>query len=391
MRVLFDHQIFEMQQFGGISRYFTELFKSFEVDQKINWTLALEYTNNEYLNEWGHTKNKFSKKPKPYDEFLNGLNFRGKWKLFELKNKIFHSEKNIGINHRTTKKYLTSNNYDLFHPTYYDDYFLDLISKKPFVVTAHDLIYEKFSAKYPIKDPYIKSKENLLKMASRIIAVSENTKKNLVEHYKIEPNKIEVIYLASSLNLGANNKKPQTVELPEKYFLFVGNRSYYKNFTFFIEIAAKFLYEDKNLSVVCTGKAFEKDEIILLNNLGIADRVKQLFANDEELSYLYTNALAFIFPSLYEGFGIPVLEAFSCDCPVLLSNQSSLPEVGGDAAIYFNPTDQLSLHQALEKVIGDGNVREELKLKGRERLKDFSWEKTAIKTVDLYKSVLAQG
>jgi glycosyltransferase involved in cell wall biosynthesis len=108
------------------------------------------------------------------------------------------------------------------------------------------------------------------------------------------------------------------------------------------------------------------------------------------LKNLYKNAQAFVFPSLYEGFGLPVLEAFSCGCPAILSNASSLPEIGDDGAIYFNPYDNESITNAIEKVLFDEKFRYNLIQKGFDRLKFFSWDKTAISTKKVYDSLLHQ-
>ena len=106
------------------------------------------------------------------------------------------------------------------------------------------------------------------------------------------------------------------------------------------------------------------------------------------MAYFYQNALAFIFPSLYEGFGIPVLESFACGCPLLCSNVSSLPEVAGNAACYFDPYSEESIRDAVVKLLDDSNFREELIDKGYEQLKKFSWKQTSEETKKIYESVL---
>jgi glycosyltransferase involved in cell wall biosynthesis len=171
----------------------------------------------------------------------------------------------------------------------------------------------------------------------------------------------------------------------------VGNRSGYKNFVFFIESIAGILYNHEDLHVVCAGSLpFTNEEKHFLTNLNLLNQVHHIKINDTILKNLYENARAFIFPSLYEGFGLPVLEAFSCGCPVLLSNSSSLPEVGGEGAIYFDPYDSASLTDALENLISDDYLRKQLALKGCERLKLFSWQKTANETKSVYENLINQ-
>jgi glycosyltransferase involved in cell wall biosynthesis len=126
----------------------------------------------------------------------------------------------------------------------------------------------------------------------------------------------------------------------------------------------------------------------ILKDLDIHTKVRVVRSNDYILPQLYTNARAFIFPSLYEGFGLPVLEAFSCGCPVVASNTSSLPEIGGEAACYFDPHDPGSLVQALESVIMDTHSREHYIKKGRERVSEFSWKKTVRDTKTVYENVM---
>jgi glycosyltransferase involved in cell wall biosynthesis len=178
-------------------------------------------------------------------------------------------------------------------------------------------------------------------------------------------------------------------KFPQKYLLFVGNRRVYKNFDTFTESISQLLRDDKNLYLICAGGGkFTPSEIASLEKSGVINKVTQCSFDDNILAQLYQNALAFIFPSLYEGFGIPILEAFFCGCPVVASNISSLPEVAGDAAEYFDPLDKISILNAVKKIAYDHGLRCKLKNKGYERLKNFSWEKTANQTKMLYKSIL---
>ena len=121
---------------------------------------------------------------------------------------------------------------------------------------------------------------------------------------------------------------------------------------------------------------------------GVEQNLQYSPVNDTILSSLYTNALAFVFPSLYEGFGIPILEAFACNCPVLISNTSSLPEIAGDACISFDPKDKSSILDAVKHVLSDKSLQAELREKGRKRLNFFSWERTAKETKQVYKNVI---
>ena len=367
MKVLYDHQIFTSQIYGGISRYFFELMKNFENDDGIDYDLPLRYSYNHYLNKYNDLK---------YKPFLKNFNFRGKYRLINILNK------------RVSKKYISKRDYDIFHPTYYDPYFLDYIGRKPFVLTIYDMIHEIYSEVFPLKDKTSKRKKLLAQKATKIIAISENTKKDIIKFLGIDENKIEVIYLANSFNMNKDDKIINVVR-PEKYILFVGSRSIYKNFYLFIETITPLLIKDSELNVVCAGggifKEMEKEKFKKLN---IVNKIFQYSISDNILAYLYQKAIAFVFPSLYEGFGIPILESFACGCPVICSKTSSLPEVAGDAAMYFDPTDKLSMLDSIEKVIYNDELKKQLVNKGIERVKEFTWEKTAEKTKKLYEDIL---
>jgi glycosyltransferase involved in cell wall biosynthesis len=122
--------------------------------------------------------------------------------------------------------------------------------------------------------------------------------------------------------------------------------------------------------------------------LHISDRTSCKFASDNDLAELYSKAIAFVFPSLYEGFGIPVLEAFASQCPAIISNTSSLPEIGGDAAVYFDPYSIDDMRNQIERVICSSSLQNEMNEKGKERIKLFSWEKCARETMEVYKSLI---
>jgi glycosyltransferase involved in cell wall biosynthesis len=143
-----------------------------------------------------------------------------------------------------------------------------------------------------------------------------------------------------------------------------------------------------DLRLVCTGKPFDNAEMQFLKSLGILDRTSCLFASEAELKNLYATALLFVYPSLYEGFGIPILEAFAMNCPMAISNTSCFPEVAGDAALYFDPQSIDEMRSVMENAILSPSLRNELVLKGQERLKLYSWRKCAEETAKVYQKVL---
>jgi len=367
MKVLYDHQIFTSQVYGGISRYFFELLKHFKDDGEVECELYIRYSNNHYLKELNHL---------PYKTFFENYSFRGKDRLLNILNK------------KVSKKAIYEGNYDIFHPTYYDPYFLDFLNSKPFVLTIYDMIHEIYPEMFSSKDETSKRKKLLAQKATRIIAISENTKKDIIKFLGIDEGKIEVIYLSNSFNI---YKGDETInmKIPEKYILFVGSRIGYKNFELFIEAISPLLNNDIELNVVCAGGGkFNDMEIEKLKSLKIESKVFYYSGSDTVLAYLYNKAVAFVFPSLYEGFGIPILESFACECPVICSKTSSLPEVAGDAAVYFEPESELSILDCVQKVIYNNSLRSQLVYKGSQRVKEFSWEKTTKKTKKIYEDIL---
>ena len=276
---------------------------------------------------------------------------------------------------------------DVFHPTFYDDYFLNNIGETPFVLTIYDMIHEVFPECFPgdnNRTTFFKKK--LYSAARQVIAISEHTKKDIMEIFEVPGEKITVIPLANSLVCNTEKQNENYRNLVSgKYILFVGGRGTYKNFMFFISSISKLLEKDSGIKVICTGQPFDKSELAYLDSMDLSSKVVCFSFNDKDLSSLYSNAEMFVFPSLYEGFGIPVLEAFACGCPALLSNTTSLPEVGGEAAEYFNPKSVVEIRSTVEKVLFNSALRKKMVQKGYERLKLFSWDETVRKTGEVYK------
>lgn len=364
MKILFDHQIFSWQRYGGISRYFYEIMRNLSTQITIKNTTF--FSDNHYIKNNSIIK---------HHSIIPQSDFEWKKQIYSKVNKL-----NSILSLKTLK-------YDILHPTYYDPYFLKFIDDKPYVLTVHDLIHEKYPILFSRDDITIKQKREVIFNATKIIAVSENTKKDIIDFYNLPSNKIEVIYHGFELKV---NDKPNllNLKLPGRYVLFVGERTRYKNFDNFATALSIIMRKDKFLYIVCAGIPFTIDEKNLLKNLKIIDRTLQYLVNDSELVFLYKNALAFIYPSLYEGFGIPILESFSNDCPVILSNASAFPEVADDSGVYFNPLDNDSIYEAISSVIYNEEVRKKLMEKGRKRLQQFSWELAAKKTEEVYKSIL---
>jgi glycosyltransferase involved in cell wall biosynthesis len=387
MRILFDHQTFSQQDYGGISRYFCEMMIRFSKDPSIDFTLALRYSQNENLHLYSQLNTYWSQRNNFFSD--NGFfSFLQKKIHFNALNYIFN-------NQQESERLLKKHEFDVFHPTYYNPYFIRYLQGKPYILTVHDMIHEVYPDDFSENDPAKLWKKQCIENASAIIAISENTKCDIIEYTTVEPEKIQVVYHGNPFENEHEPMKTITSTTPitegGSYLLFVGTRSGYKNFIFFIESISGLLLRNADLQLYCAGGGpFTGKEKKIMQKLNVIDKVQFVQTNNHRMKYLYQNARAFVFPSLYEGFGLPVLEAFSCGCPVILSNTSSLPEVGGDAALYFDPHDSESLTDAVDRLLSDDNLRKHLIRNGNERLKLFSWEKTAKTTKIVYNKVVNQ-
>lgn len=278
---------------------------------------------------------------------------------------------------------------DVFHAS---DWTQPPAKKAKLVTTIHDLAVLKYPEYFPsriLKNQKLRL-EWIKKEADAIIAVSKSTKGDIVELLKIDPQKIHVIYEAVPLEHKVKVNKKDIEEVKRKYklqnyILFVGTREPRKNLKRVIEAFKKI----KNLQLVIVGKkGWGKDkEFSMTNfqfsNIKFLDRV-----SNKELAILYAGAKCFVYPSFYEGFGLPVLEAMYYGCPVVCSNTSSLPEVAGKAAILVDPKRVDEIGLAIKKIIENKRLVRKLISKGFKQVKKFSWEKTAQQTLAVYQSLI---
>lgn len=243
------------------------------------------------------------------------------------------------------------------------------------VVTIHDIIH----LKYPVSDSYRRYYEIvfplMLTHSKHIITVSEFSKKEISSYFGIDESKISVVYS------GVDEKfKPKKLENQERYILGVSSIAYHKNFIGVVEAFLRLKTEGIKLYIVggVNEKIFGKDSKKILNEIKSNDNIKFLGrVDDNKLIELYSNAICFVYPSLYEGFGIPPLEAQACGCPVILSDIPVFKEIYGDSAVYFNPLDPDDIANKIEEVLNDDNLGTSLTQKGFENAKKYTWENSA--------------
>jgi len=277
-----------------------------------------------------------------------------------------------------------------FSPTHYAPRFAPC----PSVVSVMDLSYLFFPEMFRKNDLYQLTNWTAysVQQAKVVITISESSKNDIIEKYGKKPDQVRVIYPGiKSFSMKEKDWKDvvKAYNIPENYVLFVGTLQPRKNIQKLIE-AVSLLKKQDDLHVIVVGKKGWLYEEILSapEKWGVAERVHFLdFVTDEDLPHLYKNAQCFVLPSLYEGFGLPVLEAMQYGCPVITSNVSSLPEAGGDAALYCDPNSAQDIADKIEQVITDKKLRESMIEKGYAQVKKFSWEKAAREVVSILKDV----
>lgn len=380
MKILYDHQAFDMQRFGGVSNCFVQLLSHFP--DGVEYDISLLECDNVHLRGSGLIDVKpASLSP---DHFILRKHFLGQGVLYGWYSKLFPAKTSYGRNRLCSIEKLKQGDFDVFHPTFFDPYFLSFLNGKPYVLTVHDMIPELFSSK---KDAQVINKPLLCQKAAHIIAVSEKTKQDLINILSIPEEKVTVIYHGSPSIDNISESKPL---VSGRYFLYVGQRDRYKSFLPMVKALYPVLLHHQDIKIVCTGSSFSKKEMHYFENLSVANRIVHIRVNDVELRNLYSHAICFIYPSIYEGFGIPILEAYSANCPVLLNHASCFPEIAQDAAVYFHLDEQSSnLDKVMESFLQMPENEKALLLSRQEqRLSFFSWEKSAQKLANVYASII---
>ncbi|MBC2717621.1 MAG: glycosyltransferase family 4 protein [Desulfobacteraceae bacterium] len=366
MKIILDPEVFHLGN-CGLTRYYSALYKGL-LDKGVNIDCPVYLSGNDY----------FPFKQPPFFNYLPPKVKKLYVKFLKQKSK------------NTYFKKIASGQYDVIFVTS-QDFEIDFLKYKnntPYIMTAHDTM--TWGAQIPYS--YIDTRNQamnkmayLANYADRIISVSNYTKNDLTNFYSIDEEKIKVIHLANFLEGPAD----ESIVLPEKYILFVGERTGRKNFNFFFQSIVDLLKKVEDLSLVVTGQLYEWEEDYF-KRMGCGGKVIGRDANDAQLVTLYKKAICFVYPTFYEGFGLPVLEAMANDCPVIVSANSSLPEVGGDAVFYIDPSSKQSIGDAVRKVVDNDDDRKELIKKAKKRVEMFSVDNMLNKTVDSLEELVKQ-
>lgn len=361
--VVFDGQ-FALQRFGGISRYFYELATRLSAADAYEAHVVAPLYLNDYLRDasfrvWG----KHIVPPRS-----RGLIPRG---VGALNRAVFP----------TACRLLQA---ELVHETYFRSG--PRAADVPTVTTVYDMIHEKFPDMFPSADHTSRLKRESVERADLVACISEQTRRDLIEYFGVPERKTRVTYLASSMR---SSTEPRPAPPGKPFLLYIGNRAGYKNFTSLLRAYAQLGSLRDGLRIVLYGgPAISAQERDLMRTLGLAEAdVSHLIGGDDKLAELYEHALALVYPSLYEGFGIPPLEAMSLGCPVICPPVGSLPEVVGDAAAFFNPNQVEELTNRIRELVEDRTLRDALIAKGRQRASLFSWNRCATETIRIYREL----
>jgi glycosyltransferase involved in cell wall biosynthesis len=366
MRIAFDDQVFCMVPHGGVARYFVRLAEQLIArEQEVGIFAPLH--QNHYARE-----------------LPSGVVHGCALKRYPPRSvSVLRS-----INHVFAKVAIKHWRPQVVHETYYSRWG-SAPRSCPSVITVYDMTSELFSDGVRTRENISKLKRMAIDRADHVICISENTRRDLMELFGTNDGKISVVHLGFDRflsNSEANEKLPAQAK---PYLLYVGGRAGYKNYSGFVRAVASSQRLKMDFDILAFGGGrFSSSEIALHAKLGFQPaRVKQVAGDDKILGHLYDQAAAFVYPSLYEGFGLPPLEAMAHQCAVISSNTSSMPEVIGEAAEFFDPKSIDDMASAIARVVYSSSRIQDLVERGRKRLDLFSWERCADRTLDIYRSM----
>lgn len=364
MKILYDYQAFCRNSYGGVSRYYAEIISVLK-NMNIDVNILAPFHRNYHINDIDSDILGFfcKKYPPKTTKFFLALNY---------------------ISSVVLSKFI---NFDILHETYYSN--SPICSSKTRVLTVYDCIHELLG--FDKSSPELVAKKRSIERADHIICISNNTKNDLMNYYNFDENRITVIHCgvsesvifdSSKLKIVFNNHKP--------FILYVGTRFQYKRFMTLIDAISidKKILKEFNIVLFGGGDlSYSEKNYISSKNLDLSNFI-YLSGDDNLLAYLYRHARLLAYTSEYEGFGFPPVDAMRNHCPVVVSNSSCLPEIGGNGVSYFDPGNAESLLDALRLNLYDDFYRDEISKLGYQQSLKYSWEKCAIETLDLYQKLL---
>jgi len=383
MKIAIDSRMATSKRKGGISLYTYSLIHNLAKIDVENAYLLYLFKSRNFTRDYKEIKSQFA-------EYQN-FRIKGRMLSSELARKL--TEKLIPL-----EFFVGSNDVlHIPHPA------APITIKTKLITTIHDLVHvipgtDKWHYPHKCIKTQKKLRASILK-SDRIIAVSQSTKNDIMKYFSVDHSKISVTHLGMNTDIFHIIKDtPEKEEILKKYniskryILFVGTLHPRKNIVRILSSFEKIKLHFNDYQLVIAGKKgwlyeefFEK-----LNRLPSYirdDVILTGYSPLDDIPYLYNSAYVSFYPSLYEGFGLPILEAMACGCPVITSNLSSMPEVAGDAAILIDPYSIEELSSAIERVLSNEQLRQQMRHKGLERAKEFSWEKMAKETLQVYKEV----
>lgn len=361
MNILYDHQIFLAQRYGGVSRYFVELIRRMGRKPGCAVTVFAGFHRNALLAEAAPDL-----PARVIGQYLPGAVAAARRPL-------------TALNQLWLRQVARAAAPDLYHPTYYKSLLRGLPA--PRVVTVYDMTHEIFPQLFPAKDPTTARKQSAVAAASRVICISDSTSRDVQRLLGVPNRRLATIHISGELAGRARAERPML----DPYLLYVGAREGYKNADRLLQAWSS------------TAELHDRYRLVFFGGetpprAGATDpRIHFAAGGDDDLATWYAHAHAFVYPSRYEGFGLPPLEAMQCGCPVVASSSSSLPEVVGDAGLLFPADDAAGLASALLSLDRDPALRESLRQKGQARCRHFSWDRCADETWRVYEQARSDG
>jgi glycosyltransferase involved in cell wall biosynthesis len=359
MRIVYDGKIFSMQKAGGINRYFAEVIRHLPVA----WEPLIVGTS--YLGANAPVHEKLRTK--------SGPSFRPR----RISRELMHLRSRFDLRSAS-----------LLHPTYYS--LLDQIEltavRCPIVLTVYDMVYAHFASVMEGAATFLKIQREAILRADHIVCISRSTERDLLNLIPQVAGKTTVIYLASSFTSTASSTRSDRVTPPS--FLYVGGRATYKNFPFLLRAFARAAKSLPKIRLRVAGAPLAEHERWQLHSLGISHLVElHVFPEEQELEELYRTSVALLYPSLHEGFGIPPLEAMTCETVAVTANTTSLPEVVGTGGIMLDPTDEDQWVETILHLAKGNSDRDALIARGLAQAARFSWKTTGEEHVQLYRKL----